>query len=68
MESTTTYLSLGQAAHRLGLSRQRVSALVRAGRLPAILTPLGRLYRTADLARYSAERRQNMAKKKGAAR
>ena len=42
--STSKYLKLAEASRYLGVSRQRVSLLVRTGRIPAIQTPLGRAF------------------------
>lgn len=49
-------LTPAQAARRLGLSRERVVELNNQGRLPAIRTPLGRLFLSDAVERYAAER------------
>ena len=43
------YLTPGQAARRLRVSPQRIGQLARAGTLPSIPTPLGRLFHPADV-------------------
>ena len=50
------YLSPGQAARRLGMSRERVNQLRRAGRLESVPSPLGFLVRKADVERLERER------------
>ena len=49
-------LTTGQAARRLGLSRERVVSLNNEGRLPAIRTSRGRLFLTEVIERFAAER------------
>ena len=53
----TSYLSTSQAARRLEVSSERVRQLARAGCLPAIETPLGRLLPTSGVERLAEERR-----------
>ena len=45
-----------QAAHRLGLSPQRVKQMLAAGQLACLRTPLGALIDPEDLDRLIAER------------
>lgn len=54
-------LGVTEAARRLGLSSDRVRALIRTGQLPAVKTPLGSLIPEHELARY-AQRRQEQAR------
>lgn len=49
-------LSPSAAARLLGLTARRVRQLARSGRLPATVTPLGRLYARADVDRLASER------------
>lgn len=49
-------LSLSQAAKKAGVSLQRIDQLYRQGRIRSTNTPLGRLYREADVDRYVLER------------
>jgi excisionase family DNA binding protein len=52
----TDLLTLAQAAHRLGVSRQRVHWLIQAGRLPAERLGHAWVIRAADLAVYAPRR------------
>jgi excisionase family DNA binding protein len=46
------YLSLGQCAALLGVSRQTVDTMIKRGRLrPTLETPLGKLYARAEVLR-----------------
>ena len=45
-----------QAAHRLGLSPQRVKQLLTTGQLPCVRTPLGALIDPEDVDRLITER------------
>lgn len=56
MDQTAELLSTAQAARMLDRSTDRVRQLVRAGRLPAQMTPLGRLYDRRDVERLAAQR------------
>jgi len=56
MEAMDELLSSGEVARRLGISAERVRQFAQAGRLPYVRTPLGRLYRSADVERLLAER------------
>ena len=47
-----------QTAQRLRLSTVYLAKLDRLGRLPAIRTPLGRLYLPSEVERYAAHRAQ----------
>jgi len=50
-------LTRGEAAKRIGVTAIRVDQLVSSGRLrPSIITPHGRLFGEADVARLVAER------------
>jgi excisionase family DNA binding protein len=51
-------LTRGQVAALLGLSPERVRQLAAAGTLPSQRTPLGRLFRLADVKAYAATRAQ----------
>ena len=51
-----TLLSRGQAAALLGVSPERVRQLAAAETLPSQRTPLGRLFRLADVEAYAATR------------
>jgi excisionase family DNA binding protein len=53
---TEEWLSLTQAANRLGLSSQAVRNMADAGRLGCYRSPLGRLVATEDVERIAAER------------
>ena len=57
-EITSGWLRIGEAAHRLQLSPQRVRQLIDQGKLAAIRTPLGRLVQEADCTRLQQERAQ----------
>lgn len=54
--TTGEVLSAGQAARLLGLSRERVVQLEKAGRLVAIHSPLGRLFPIAEVEALVASR------------
>ena len=56
LDLDTEFLSPTEAARVLRLSVQRVGQLHAAGRLPATVTPLGRLYRRVDVLALAAER------------
>jgi excisionase family DNA binding protein len=49
----TDLLTLAQAAARLGISRQRLHGLIRAGRLPAERLGNAWVLKEADLAAYT---------------
>jgi excisionase family DNA binding protein len=49
----TDLLTLAQAADRLGVSRQRLHALIQAGRLPAERLGHAWIIRAADLAAFT---------------
>ena len=51
-------VSTGPAARRLGVSEAWLRKLIRAGRLPSIPTPLGRLIPKDALEAYAREREQ----------
>jgi excisionase family DNA binding protein len=53
---TADTLTPAQTARRLDLSRERVIQLSNEGRLPAIRTPLGRLFPVDAVERLAAER------------
>jgi excisionase family DNA binding protein len=55
-----TTLSTAQTARRLGLSRERVVELNNLGRLPAIRTPLGRLFLPDVVERYAEKRAEDL--------
>lgn len=61
LDVTTPYLTPTAAARRLGLSVQRLSQIARAGRLPHVSTPLGRLYPVAAVDALAAERARTRA-------
>lgn len=50
------WMSPGQAAHRLSLSRERIGQLIRAGVICAISTPIGRMVRRADIDELARQR------------
>jgi predicted site-specific integrase-resolvase len=52
----THWLSLGQAARRLGVSPQMVDVYCRTGKLTFVSTPLGRLIDPANVERLAKER------------
>lgn len=52
----THWLSLGQAARRLGVSPQMVDVYCRTGKLTYVTTPLGRLFDPASVERLAKER------------
>jgi len=54
----TTYMSAGQASRRIGVSDETVRRLVIRGTLPAIETPIGRLFLPEDVERVRLEREQ----------
>ena len=55
------WLTPAQAARVLQISAERVRQLVRAGRLRAVLTPLGRLLPRAEVEAEAERRRQRAA-------
>lgn len=57
--SVSEYVSPSQAGRRLGVSAQRVRQLIDAGRLSAVVTPLGRIVPVADV-EAEAKRRQEL--------
>ncbi len=59
-------LTRGQVATRLAISPERVRQLTLAGRLPCTLTPLGRLYREADVQSLAEERRAQADRRQSA--
>lgn len=50
-------LTPSQAARRAGVAASTIIQRVKAGKLPAISTPLGRLLREADVDAYAEARR-----------
>ncbi len=54
----TTYMSAGQASRRIGVSDETVRRLVIRGTLPAIETPIGRLFLPEDVERVRLDREQ----------
>lgn len=56
MNGTTDRLGPSEAARVLGMSPQNVKRLAAEGKLPAELTPLGRLFKRSDVERLAAER------------
>jgi hypothetical protein len=55
---TDEWLSLSQAANRLGLSAQAVRNMADAGRVACYRSPLGRLVAAQDVERLAQERAQ----------
>lgn len=51
-----SYMSPGQTARRLGLSRERVTQLANEGALAAIKTPLGRLFLAVEVEALAEDR------------
>lgn len=49
-------IPLSEAARRLELSGQRLRALAKEGRVPCVMTPLGRLFDPADIERFRRTR------------
>jgi excisionase family DNA binding protein len=45
----TKYLTTRQVADRVGLSKSSVDQYARSGALPSTMTPLGRMFLTADV-------------------
>ncbi len=56
-----------QAARRLGLSADRVRQMVAEGKLPAVVTPLGRLLPASAVDALAAERAAKTAKRQAPA-
>jgi len=54
----TDSLTPSQAARRLEISKARILQLSKEGRLPAIRTPLGRLYDPDVVERFAQERQR----------
>ncbi len=54
----TTYMSAGQASRRIGVSDETVRRLDIRGTLPAIETPIGRLFLPEDVERVRLDREQ----------
>jgi excisionase family DNA binding protein len=57
------WLHSGQVARVLGVSEGFVHQLVKAGKLKAMQTALGKLYRPAEVERLRAERAERKAQK-----
>jgi len=51
-------MSAGQASRRIGVSDETIRRLVMRGALPAIETPIGRLFLPEDVERVRIEREQ----------
>jgi excisionase family DNA binding protein len=51
------YLTANQAAHRLGLSRQRVSVLVRSGRIPTEMLAGHPMIKRSELEKFASIKR-----------
>lgn len=71
MSSSTEFITPGSAARLLGISRQHVHNLARAGTLPSIMLPgqpgkAGRFLRLDDVIRLREERDARKANKKTA--
>ncbi len=56
------YLTTSQTARRLGVSQELVRIWAKRGRLPALVTPYGKLYPTEAVERLAAERRERAAR------
>ena len=56
--NTDAYLSCKGAAQYIGKSRSLIHKLRKAGRIPAVRTPIGYLYRRKDLDQYLQTRRK----------
>ncbi len=56
MTETSALISTGQAARLIGVSEQSIRQWAASGRLPATVTPLGRLFDRAAVAALAAER------------
>ncbi len=52
----TNYLSAGQAGRVIGVSDETIRRLVMRGKLPALDTPIGRLFTPEDVERVRLER------------
>ena len=57
VEHLTGYLRPREAANRLGISEPTLRWWAATGRIAALITPFGRLYRAEELERVAAERR-----------
>jgi DNA-binding transcriptional MerR regulator len=53
---TNETIGAGAAAREAGVSAEYLRYLARVGRVPFEMTPYGRVYRPADIARLKAER------------
>lgn len=56
VEQLSGYLAPSQAAARLGIAEATLRLWAKGGRIPALATPTGRLYRDVDVARVARER------------
>jgi excisionase family DNA binding protein len=61
VEELERVLTTSQAARRLSVSSQRVQQFMASGKLPYVLTPLGRLVRVENVDRLAAERQRARA-------
>ena len=60
------YLSVGQCAVLLGVSRQSVDLMIKRGRLrPTLETPLGKLYARAEVLRVKKARDKTRRPRRG---
>jgi excisionase family DNA binding protein len=58
----TGFLTPTQASHILAVSKQRIHRLIAEGRLPCLMTPLGRLIEVREVERLKRERKKTKAK------
>ena len=61
MANDDDFMTLGQVALALGNSEAWVTKLTRRGRLPYVVTPLGRLYRREGVERFLEARKEKWA-------
>ena len=52
------YVSPARAAHRIGVAPLTIKVWAKQGRIPALLTPLGLVFRTEDVERVAREREE----------
>ena len=63
MEANAEFMSSGDVCEMLGVSRETLRLWFRAGKLPAIETRLGRIYRRPFVLALAKERRRRLAEK-----
>ncbi len=58
VETLEGYITPARAAHRIGIAPLTLKQWAKRGRIPALLTPLGLVFRTEDVERVAREREE----------